>query len=226
MKPVRGFAQIIVAVVIALLIGASAMFAYQRYAQKPTPSPTQSPSDINQVQTSNKTSPSPFSSDETAGWTTYVDREEGFSIKYPKTAKLRENIAGRDSIMGMLLPDRFIVTFSFYSGRDIPDGEFSVTQLSSTLMGVVTTDPELYIYNLREQLVKSSDRDASINVKSINISGKRAYKIEISETPTPYIIAVENKADQTYIIGAWSMHNDTKLTETFDQILSTIRFIN
>ncbi len=73
MKPARGFAQIIAVAVIALLIGAVAMFGYQKYLKKPPV-----------VDQKNETQASPLgSADETANWKTYEDNTFGFSIKYP-----------------------------------------------------------------------------------------------------------------------------------------------
>jgi hypothetical protein len=81
--PRKGFVQIIIAVIVVLAIGAGAMFVYQKYSQKPTLSPTQTTANNNPTQTINKTSPSPVTSDETAGWKTYTNTAEKITFKYP-----------------------------------------------------------------------------------------------------------------------------------------------
>ncbi len=78
----KGFAQIIIVAVIALVIGAVAVFGYQKYIQKPTLAPTQSPSNSDKI--TNQNSPSPATSEETANWKTYASTKYGYLIKYPK----------------------------------------------------------------------------------------------------------------------------------------------
>ena len=77
MKPVRGFALVVILVIIALLIGVGATLGYQKLTKKPQPSPIPTPSD--QSVTSSSLSPTPV--DETANWKTFENNK--FSIKYP-----------------------------------------------------------------------------------------------------------------------------------------------
>lgn len=77
----KGFANIILVVVIVILVGAVGYFAFVKksepIAQQPTPTPTQ-------TTTSTKTSaPTPSPKDETASWKAYSDNAIGLSFKYP-----------------------------------------------------------------------------------------------------------------------------------------------
>ncbi|OGE08946.1 hypothetical protein A3I53_01025 [Candidatus Curtissbacteria bacterium RIFCSPLOWO2_02_FULL_40_13b] len=82
----RGFAQIVIIAVIALVIGAGAMYGYQKLTTKPSPSPqpsvtSQSPSPDETVYTEDTRS---------ANWKTYenTNQEIRYSIKYLSNAKL------------------------------------------------------------------------------------------------------------------------------------------
>ena len=81
----KGFANIILIVVIVILVGAVGYFAFVKksepVAQQPTPSVT------TQTPTSQQPSPTPVS--ETANWKTY--RSETFEFKYPEKLQLVKN---------------------------------------------------------------------------------------------------------------------------------------
>jgi hypothetical protein len=123
MKPARkGFVQIIIAVIIALALGAGSMFAYQKYGQKPTASPTQSSSsNNNQTQTTNKTSPSPAASDETANWKTYEDKILAISILYPSQWK----VLSSETESGSDLPNKPTAKVSF--SNPVSDGTIFIS---------------------------------------------------------------------------------------------------
>ncbi len=216
MKPDRGFVQIIVAVIFALAIGAVAMFGYQKYIQKPTPSPTQSPLNNNQTQTTNQTSPSPVTTNETTNWKTYEDLQENFTLKYPADKTSPEvHIAGRDSIMGLFIPDRFLVTLSFLSnGNTI--GEFSVAR---------TTRDDIGTAKNAEEFIKQYKPLVGLgNIEEVSVSGKKAYKL--NSPKDLYIIAIDDNDHQIFIIGAASVVSDKNIIKQLDQILTTFKFTN
>jgi hypothetical protein len=80
----KGFANIILVVVIVILVGAVGYFALikksEPVAQQPTPTP---------IQTKTPISPTPTPKDETANWKVYQDRADFFEFKYPNNFILR-----------------------------------------------------------------------------------------------------------------------------------------
>jgi flagellar basal body-associated protein FliL len=77
----KGFANIILVIVIVVLVGTIGYFAFVKksepVAQQPTPTP---------ATTQTKTpAPTPTSKDETSSWKTYTNTEYGFELKYPAT---------------------------------------------------------------------------------------------------------------------------------------------
>ncbi len=82
----KGFANIILVIVIVVLVGAVGYFAFVKKseptAQQPTPAPTQ---------TNTAVSPTPTPKDETVGWKTYTNAQHGFEFKYPATFVLGQN---------------------------------------------------------------------------------------------------------------------------------------
>src|SRR3989344_5398734 len=84
----KGFANIILVVVIVILVGAVGYFAFVKksepVAQQPTPTP---------IQTKTST-PTPTTKDETSSWKTYTNSSVGFSFKYPADWKVSDDGKG------------------------------------------------------------------------------------------------------------------------------------
>ena len=77
----RGFANIILVVVIVILVGTVGYFAFVKksepVAQEPTPTPTQ----VTNTSKSNPT-PTPTPADPTANWKTYTDKKLLVEFKF------------------------------------------------------------------------------------------------------------------------------------------------
>ena len=82
----KGFANIILVVVIVILVGAVGYFAFVKksepIAQQPTPTPTQT---TTPTKTPVSPTPTPTPKDETVNWKAYADNTIGLSFKYPST---------------------------------------------------------------------------------------------------------------------------------------------
>ena len=93
----KGFANIILVVVIVILVGAVGYFALVKksepIAQQPTPTSTQTI-----TPTKPPVSPTPTTPSETANWKTYTNTKYGISIKYPPYNNELKALGGNISV--------------------------------------------------------------------------------------------------------------------------------
>lgn len=76
MESSKGFIGIVIAVVVAIVIGATAMYGYQKLTTKTSPLPQPKDQSVNLIE------PSP--TDETANWKTFQNNAVKFSLKLPQ----------------------------------------------------------------------------------------------------------------------------------------------
>ena len=76
-RTAQGFVQIVIIAVMALVIGAAAIYGYQKLTTKPSPSPSPTDRSIRLIE------PSPSPTDETANWKTYESTNFKYTFKYP-----------------------------------------------------------------------------------------------------------------------------------------------
>lgn len=156
----KGFANIILVVVIVVLVGVVGYFTFVKksepIAQQPTPTPTQTKTPV---------SPTPTPKDETASWQTYNSAKSEFSINVPKSWISEEGLPTpyvityfKEKGEDVLMVDRFQTTKAANDavkkdllawakknvainrdGMDCTDGNLKIVELKADLRAVATT---------------------------------------------------------------------------------------
>lgn len=89
MKNQKGFANIILVIIVVILVGAVGYFAFVKKSepvvQQPTPTPTQTNTPVSPT-------PTPTPKDETSNWQSHSNMEIGFSFKYPQAWKVEDGL--------------------------------------------------------------------------------------------------------------------------------------
>ncbi len=192
----KGFAPILIVILVALIAGAGGLLVYQKSKPATTPEPiTQqpSPSPIPDA------SPVPTGVDETtnpdligANWKTYTNMEFGYSLKYPSTWTYKVSSKGSGQII--LLP----------GDKELPPSEPSFV--------VVTV-----MNSIKQPLIQGDARNVLINKKYIKIAG--AVDGEQGEF-NGFIQTAVSHNNNSYYINLDKM----EYRGIYDQILSTFKF--
>ncbi len=213
MKPARvytefrsGFAQIIIVAVIALVIGAVAVFGYQKYIQKPTLAPTQSPSNSDKI--TNQNSPSPDTSDETANWKTYNAKVAKVSFKLPlgwsvierEGAVYNGEKANRDVILKGENDFGITYTENFFGG-------FAGTKVIDNL----TKEVEIDGIKVRKEYLK-------------DFPAVEGQAIDLSGSPDEMHIEMHRGNSANFFIASFKKETFAEEDKILDQILSTFKF--
>jgi len=207
-RTAQGFVQIVIIAVMALVIGAAAIYGYQKLTTKPSPSPSPTDRSIRLIE------PSPSPTDETANWKTYESTNFKYTFKYPPNWILTDC----DGSIVMLGPD--VYTRGMCQTGAISLIQFSVenspaeTLIDNDFLSIETAD------NYTENSILIAGK------KSIRHSGTWKVQGELDLRGTNYIRNwIPLKASQTILIGYTQYKNTSDYTREFDQILSTFRFL-
>ncbi len=211
MRSTQGFVQIIIAVIIALVIGTGAMFAYQKYSQKYNPSPAQSPSNNNQTQIINKTSPPPAVSDETvypdsigANWKTYTNAKQKYSVKYPEDLEVFLEESTETSLKSKTT---YLLLGILVDQKDLAYEDYSKMKIYDTIAGInpITRLPNIQV----------NDTDALVVKQNLENTKSIYFEANFKKGANYYLIKIEG-----------DVSNEKKLLNLFNQILSTFKFTN
>lgn len=221
MNPARGFAQIVVLVVVVLLIGAFAIVGYQKYStqkqERLSDGVSLTSEEATALQNKYKSpTPSTSSTDETAGWKTYTNTKYQFSFKYPdKIFTFTDHDTGTNQTIGLeetkyksannpndnyipaiwlsVVPDKGL-TFNDWFNKYVGDGGTNNAYLSVT-----------------EKTTKS-------------IAGEQAIEfIGASGDGTLRVIMLRH-ANNIFEFSSTINFKNEDLTQTLHQILSTFKF--
>ena len=212
----KGFANIILVVVIVMLVGAVGYFAFVKksepVAQQPTPTPTQ-------VTNTPKSSPTPTTTpaDPTANWKTYTNTQHGIEFKYPNNWE----IDAADTNKGQA--DSFLdVHLTNYKVADRADcSKFIGMEIQA--FHPIEGSFDTFV----KSQVNTGGMGPSGNLTPIIIGGHTAYKVDNSGWdggcggPGYFIKASSTK--YMYIFSGRGKETDQKI---IDQILATFKFTN
>lgn len=192
--------------VVGVLLAGSIAYAGYQYSQKQTPSvaqPTPTPVVV--------ATPTP---DLTANWKTYTDTKYGYSIKYPQ---------------GWYTYDGVVADYDLRSGEN---KTLSRSREHLTIQTVVWDNPsklstEVYI----SQLDSGPDAPRVVATEKVTVGGvvgikriENRYSITDPTTSIqPTVVVYFAHGDKTFILSAYP--EDSVLINSFDQILSTFKFI-
>ena len=215
-KPAKGFAQIVIIAVIAVVIGISGTLAYQKLSKKPFPSPTPADRSIN------LTEPSPSPTDETvyteesrsADWKTYTNTKGKFSFKHPQVYSINEKInplASQDYVESY-------GTITISPSEKTLNGTIAITSAKTnktlTQDNILGNGPNLsYLKDfLKNKLIK--------NIVIGGIPGVMVKDIPVGPGDSNASDTIVIKGNIVYQIIVWGNNKD------FDQILSTFKFLD
>ena len=230
----RGFVQIVIIAVIALVIGAGAMYGYQKLTTKPSPSPQ--PSVTSQSPIPDDLSSGALAKDETvytedtrsANWKTYTDTKIGFSIKYPGDFYSAQS----DQIIGpgdVIKPSAVLTPTNQFNNQKPLAVTFRITisvEPKSPNLPITTKD----LFGQGPVTNYDSSLLSSRQIKEILIGGVRAYRVDdlpIGQAGAAADVLFFNR-DKFYEIWIEAFqtsgdpNSNKKLT---DQILSTFKFL-
>ena len=170
----------------------------QKQVLNPQVSPTiQAPSPTPKTVSSISIAP-----DETAGWKTYTNTTNKYSLSYPPTWQIRENVTD-------ILPNKPSLTYIFDEIGEFAPGIY--------IWVVPKVEPKQWI---TEQLFSPDYTQAKTD--SIIIDSIQGAKISGIPGPLEQEWVFVNKDSQSFILYAGAMTDMT----IFDQILSTFHFLN
>lgn len=222
MKPARGFIQIVMAVIFALAIGASAMFAYQKYSAK-------SPESSDQKPVIATTSPSPSASakpDETANWKTYESKKYKTSFKYPS------QLLFSDFDYGAKLSIHFFDNDSDLQKYESDCGVQPHMGCYSDLLNINVKTYQILQGKTLINFIKTDKNNASYlaTMEPITIEGLNGFNLkQIIQRPEFYQDeftgdAYLQKGQEIIKVSASSWKNAHINADLFEQILSTFKF--
>ncbi len=200
--------KLLVVAILFLTLGLGVGFTLNNYLSTPNPTPTP-------VIT---TSPSP-APDLTANWKTYTNTESGVEFKYPQTWDAKQLIGWQLNV--------FLDDHPF----EIPTATEFLTPILISLneaQNTVTNQKYFQEKTIEEGIKRISYLfdQSSITVKNLTIDGKKAVQLSGITAPgmlggqfyMTTLIQLDNK------LLLISLH-DQKFQKTYDQILSTFRFL-
>lgn len=218
----RGFAQIIIVAVIALVFGAAAIFGYQKYISRNDELiPDKVPPLLNETV---------YTDEGSANWKTYTDQNLGFSLKYPQDI-LEPHTGPQWTEKGVIL--------SFFGS----DSKLVIIYIGpSTMQKKNVFD---FFRNAKDGMVMLPQNtvddlnnvygDKKPNKTNLTISGLPAVKLT-TNTPAPGLDALASYDTHVYIDkngSLWEISSHfteasyrADFMKTFDQILSTFQFTN
>lgn len=141
--------------------------------------------------------------DETAGWRTYINTTYKYSLSYPPTWQIRENVTD-------LFPNKPPSTYIYEKVVEFAPGIY--------IWVVPKVEPKQWI----TELLISPDYD-QIKTEDITVTGIRGIKVSGIPGPLEQEWVFLNKNNKTIILYAGVQEEDMSV---FDQILSTFRFID
>lgn len=214
----KGFANIILVVVIVILLGVVGYFAFVKksepIAQQPAPTPTQSKTPI---------SPTPAQKDEIANWKTYNNTQYSFSFKYPTNIFAYNAV---DNTSGQI-PD--VAGFGYTK-----PGQYDVgNPLPADKMGLA----RILVWNNVSQDLKSWLKIHEPNIKSwtdTQIGGVAALvnylKVTTATEGIPMTFKTYYFKTGNKIIGIMGFSETNQYSDNwivnFDKIIATFKFTN
>lgn len=221
MKPVRGFAQIIIVAVIALVLGAVAMLGYQKYFKK-------TPVSVQKTETTNNSSQTV---DETANWKTYTSQALKFSIKYPDNLSFIKETTTYSSIENVSFSEKDLTGMITYTGPDLLVSKGSVLgEGYNNLSKQEINKAQPIQQGSRDQSgqLKLTQVEVDTRLPNKNVNGVVAL-IHIRNNSQGYgAEALINRNNDFYQI-ALTGNTNTRIEEIsnyFNQILSTFKFLD
>ncbi|PJB83519.1 MAG: hypothetical protein CO088_01275 [Candidatus Yonathbacteria bacterium CG_4_9_14_0_8_um_filter_46_47] len=200
----KGFANIILVVVIVILVGAIGYFVFikksEPIAQQSTSTPTQTKTPLPPTSTPTKTPAysTPAPKDETANWKSYRNDQYGFELKYPedwRTAQCGIDCQG----------------FGPQSVRE--DIAVGINVLNSKLDTAKKSLPVL-----------SNSYNKIIKEETVIVEGTQWTKLTIKQDIAGeiFIEHLIEKSGKTYDLGVGT--DELNIVNIYNQILSTFRF--
>lgn len=204
----RGNASIIIISVLAILLVISATAAGYLYLQSQNQIPpvqyTPPPSAQPTVQPSPTPTPAPITQDETANWKTYTDSKYNYSVSYPNNWTYELS----------LLPYQQAESLGLHSPPKNTD----------------PNDPTRFSDTAFIQITASTGDYSSIGINkewttNTSIAGLDAYKklTPATNQASAQELVAFKKGDQYFI--AFMSYTKPEFVKTFDQILSTFKFL-
>ncbi len=195
-KPVRGFVPILVVVVIALAVGAVALFGYQKYLKKPPV-----------VDQKTEVQSSPLASvDETSNWKTFI--EESYyklSFKYPTNWEAK----GSWEELGC----------GFYVGpKDSSKTGFGLCAITDTSIEGEARNHVSASDSLKYSKSITVSGRRAIEQLIINANKKEAILVFVENNQGKTLVLIGFNGESYY--------TEASFQETVDQILSTFKFIS
>jgi len=212
-RTAQGFVQIVIIAVMALVIGAAAIYGYQKLTTKPSPSPSPTDRSIRLIE------PSPSPTDETANWKVYTNKVFGYSIKYPGFWFDQGPYGGQAGYDCLENIDYGAI--AEFSKTKLTDCGFVGEQLPPQ-------EADVTIWVLNEKF-PSLEKIISPNYSVTQIAGEKATKYPFTEkSELPNIQATRiyfNRGNKGYIIFLKQLDNKGTYDKLYDQILTTFRFL-
>ena len=195
-KPKSKLIPVLVAVLILVALGAVGVWAYQTYfVQTPV--------------TEIISSPVPTATlDPTANWETYINNENGYSIKFPKSDFVRINCIGEE-----LIAEKFGIPRASPMTAIACERDSRYDLETKTYTSIQSEPEETKYYNTVKKDVQIGGILGKLYINTFT---------EIEDGPYPkwYAIARVNKNNKTYEI----YFDDKSKLDLFNQILSTFQF--
>lgn len=224
----RGFAPILIVLLIALGIGG--YFVYKNYSNNQTK--VTPPQQISQPSTSLvSASPVPSDTGEAANWKVYTNIKYGYSFKYPpKLTSIEISPDKRDAVVSIAgRPEgstregyyRGLFDISSFTPRDLLyDSDETAEELLDLKIGDQYKPPDRMVGNITRKYPTYK------RLPDITIGGLQAKVFEDSKTlhggvgKRFYV----NKGNNAYLITSEVLPSQYYPQELYDQILSTFRF--
>ena len=214
----KGFANIVLVVVIVLIVGAVGYFAFVKKSAR-LAEQTQTT-----TQTNNSVSPIPTQKDETANWKTYSNSKYNFSLKYPNGWTIEEptNADTTGRVISLRSPE----TVQLLNEREIDPGysyNLVVSFWSNVNNEYARGGSWIDQRNYTSLTDYFTDKNAfKQKIGSITVAGQSAYEVSIGGAGANYGVMIEyNGVYELSFETAW---DKSKLGSTEKQILSTFQF--
>lgn len=209
----KGFALVVLLVLVTLIVGAGGTAVYFKFSPKPSPSP--SPPDYQSPGPVIKPSESP--SDETANWKTYTNKERKFQISYPPQFKAYEDSSWGTPVFVIEGQDREVSALH---------SVLNVSYLSSN-----------YLKKYSEKMGKNYEDSVFADVpnqEKTYLSGVPAKKSVFEEEEFDKPSNTKSFSHTTFAYAVYKDNSYSVLTEipfrdeipVFNQILSTFKFLD